>query len=64
MMTKMKNGIAVKVGDTLKYWIDNIKSNEKEHGRICNMEERESKIVKITEYYYYLEDGKEIPRQI
>ena len=63
-MTKMKNGIPVKVGDTYKYWIDNVKSNEKENGLLCNMEERESKIVNITEYYYYLEDGTEIPRQL
>ena len=60
--TKMKNGIELKVGDNYKYWIDNIKSNETEKGLLCNMEERESKIVKITDYYYRLEDGTEIPR--
>jgi len=46
--TKMRDGIPLKVGDNYKYWIDNIKSNELENGLLCNMEERESKIVKIT----------------
>jgi len=52
------------VGDIIKYWKDNIKSNEKENGLLCNMEEHKSKIVKITEYYYYLEDGTDIPRKL
>ena len=52
----------LRVGDNYKYWIDNIKSNELENGSLCNMEERESKILLITDYHYHLEDGTVIPR--
>jgi hypothetical protein len=51
------------IGDTFTYWIDNIESSEMETGQTSKMEKRTSKIVNITEYFYYLEDGTEIPRK-
>ena len=53
-----------KVGESIKYWKDTVKIGEEETGSLSSMVEYKSNIIKVTEYFYYLEDGTEIPRKL